>query len=85
MKVPVFIPIANETNLKFNCTQCGLCCKAIGCPHLTEDNLCSIYETRPLVCNIEQGYQELFKDKMTKREWFMLNEHYCKVLQAQEK
>ena len=79
-----FIPIANETNLKFNCTKCGLCCKALGCPHLTKDNLCSIYETRPLICNIEAGY-ELQKDRMTKREWFMLNEHYCKVLQAQEK
>jgi Fe-S-cluster containining protein len=32
-----FIPIANETNLKFNCTKCGLCCKSIGCPHLTEE------------------------------------------------
>jgi Fe-S-cluster containining protein len=78
------IPIANESNLKFNCTKCGLCCKALNCQYLTKDNLCSIYETRPLICNIDAGY-ELHKDKMTKREWFMLNEHYCNILQAQEK
>ncbi len=43
------------------CTRCGACCvapdiaaldKPLGmrCPHLTEDNLCSVYEQRPSIC-----------------------------------
>ncbi|HEX8702780.1 MAG TPA: YkgJ family cysteine cluster protein [Myxococcaceae bacterium] len=43
------------------CTRCGACCVApdiaaldkplgLRCPHLTEDNLCSVYERRPPVC-----------------------------------
>lgn len=79
-----FIPIANETNLKFNCDKCGLCCKAINCKYLTKENTCSIYETRPLVCDIERGYYEVFKDQMTKREWYKLNEDVCNALKARE-
>lgn len=43
------------------CTCCGACCVApdiaaldkplgLRCPHLTEDNLCGVYEQRPAVC-----------------------------------
>jgi len=43
------------------CYQCGVCCTATDiaclqkppatrCPHLADDNRCSIYETRPQVC-----------------------------------
>jgi uncharacterized protein len=43
------------------CTRCGACCVApdiaaldkplgLRCPHLTADNLCSVYERRPDVC-----------------------------------
>ncbi|WP_164009218.1 YkgJ family cysteine cluster protein [Pyxidicoccus trucidator] len=43
------------------CTRCGACCVApdiaaldkplgLRCPHLTEDNLCGVYEQRPAVC-----------------------------------
>ncbi|MBX5482375.1 MAG: YkgJ family cysteine cluster protein [Myxococcaceae bacterium] len=43
------------------CTRCGACCvapdiaalnKPVGlrCPHLTDDNLCAIYERRPQIC-----------------------------------
>lgn len=74
----MIIPIISED--KFNCDRCGLCCKAIDCKYLTADNLCSIYDKRPLVCNIDEGYEVLFKDKMTKKEFYQLNEHYCKVL-----
>lgn len=44
-----------------DCTRCGACCVApdiaaldkplgLRCPHLSADNLCSIYEHRPQVC-----------------------------------
>ena len=43
------------------CTRCGACCVApdiaaldkplgLRCPHLTADNLCSVYDRRPQVC-----------------------------------
>jgi Fe-S-cluster containining protein len=44
-----------------NCTKCGACCVApdiaalgkplgVRCPHLTDDNLCAVYENRPQIC-----------------------------------
>ncbi|MCE9671984.1 YkgJ family cysteine cluster protein [Myxococcus stipitatus] len=43
------------------CTRCGACCVApdiaaldkplgLRCPHLGEDNLCTMYERRPAIC-----------------------------------
>ena len=43
------------------CTRCGACCvapdiaalgKALGerCPHLTAENLCAVYDSRPQIC-----------------------------------
>jgi hypothetical protein len=43
------------------CTRCGACCVApdiaaldkplgLRCPHLTADNLCSVYDNRPRIC-----------------------------------
>ncbi len=47
--------------MSFECTKCGACCVApdisslgkplgVRCPHLTEDNLCAVYENRPQIC-----------------------------------
>ena len=52
---------------KWNCTKCGSCCRLVGrikelkhlnrgagaCINLTGDNLCSIYETRPIDCHAD--------------------------------
>jgi len=48
------------------CTHCGACCVApdiaaldkplgVRCPHLTADNLCSVYDRRPDVCRSYQA------------------------------
>ncbi|MCP3169884.1 YkgJ family cysteine cluster protein [Myxococcus qinghaiensis] len=48
------------------CTLCGACCVApdiaaldkplgLRCPHLTQDNLCSMYENRPNICRDYQA------------------------------
>lgn len=48
------------------CTRCGACCVApdiaaldkplgLRCPHLTQDNLCSMYENRPSICRDYQA------------------------------
>ena len=38
---------------KWHCTACGACCKFNGCRYLQNDNLCSIYEDRPMICRTD--------------------------------
>ena len=74
----------------FKCDCCGECCKHIDvkelmipgttvCKYLTKDNKCSIYDHRPLICNIDKGY-ELFKDTWSLEEWYEINYTACKKL-----
>jgi hypothetical protein len=52
--------------MSMECTRCGACCVApdiaaldkplgLRCPHLTADNLCSVYDRRPDVCRAYQA------------------------------
>ncbi len=60
---------------RFPCTSCGLCCKNITgiieligfdagngvCKFLDlETNLCKIYESRPLICRIDEAHKKLY-------------------------
>ena len=76
----------------FNCTKCGLCCQHVS--HLGLPNVngvcvncepftrsCSIYQTRPLVCRIDEGYEAVFKNEMTKEDFYRINEEACRKLQ----
>jgi Fe-S-cluster containining protein len=50
---------------RWKCIQCGACCRIAGllipewdrgdgaCQHLTDENLCAIYELRPAICRTE--------------------------------
>lgn len=83
------------TTTRFNCDCCGLCCRNIGgipqlsqfdrgdgvCSHLTADNLCDIYESRPEVCSVEQMYSR-FSSQMTKSEYLEMMERSCEFLKA---
>ena len=78
----------------FVCTQCGLCCKNIDkvpdlkdfdlgngvCKYLNEYNLCTIYESRPDICNVEKMYELKFKDIMSREEYEFLNNEGCRIL-----
>lgn len=80
----------------FNCTSCGLCCKKLtkelleelhlpehkdgGCAYLTEDNKCSIYSSRPEICNVRLLY-ERYKVYITLENFYKINEAACKQLQ----
>lgn len=44
-------------------------------------NLCSIYETRPLLCRVEESYEAYFKDIISKDEYDEMNTKACRVLQ----
>lgn len=63
------------------CEKCGLCCKKVNCMHLTKDNLCSIYENRPLVCNVDKTYDVFFARVMSKQEFEQMNRKVCVTLQ----
>ncbi len=69
---------------EFKCEKCGLCCKKVNCMYLTEENLCSIYEKRPLVCNVDKGYEAFFSKVMSKEEFNKLNRKICITLQEEK-
>ena len=75
------IPAGTES--LFECSKCGACCRKINCPHITDDNLCSIYETRPLMCNVEKGY-EVFFAHMSKEDYYQENKRICIILQEEK-
>ncbi len=70
----------------FPCSKCGACCKLAparvpgwparpdgACAYLTPDNLCSIYETRPLVCRVDEARPP----GVTVERWHALNLEAC--------
>ena len=52
------------------------------CKYL-EGNLCSIYETRPLLCRIDDCYELFFKSTMSKDDFYKLNYDVCKQLKGE--
>lgn len=78
----------------FPCNSCGLCCKNIG--HIVEleaynngdgackfliNNKCSIYETRPLICRIDEMYEKTYHKQFSKEEYYLINLKACKEMQ----
>lgn len=84
----------------FPCDSCGLCCQNIGhikelkvfdrgdgvCIHFdSASKLCKIYKDRPLICRVEQMYQSVYSEFMTKERFYKLNQDVCKYLKDQNK
>lgn len=81
--------------MNFPCTCCGECCRNIdhielldnfnqgdsSCKHLLENNLCGIYNHRPLICRIDEGYNKIFSKYMCKDEFIRKNVGACNVMQ----
>lgn len=78
----------------FECNLCGLCCKNLNLSSLYQNmhngngicfnydensKLCKIYEQRPLICNVEDGYK-FFKENLSKKEYYDLNYQFCEKL-----
>lgn len=82
----------------FICNKCGECCRHVNlntiygkldrgddvCKYL-RGNLCSIYETRPLMCRIDMCYELFFKDLMSKNEYYEFNYKACDKLKSMMK
>jgi len=47
------------------------------CEMMTEDNLCSIYDHRPALCNIKQAAARF---EVSEAEWFKVNRDGCNQL-----
>ncbi len=84
----------------FQCQQCGCCCRSLSkselyrdldrgdgiCQYLdTKTNLCQIYQNRPLKCNVDEMYDQVFSKQMDRTEYYAVNQAACKILQAQIK
>jgi len=67
----------------FECEKCGACCKVVNCEYLTEDNLCSIYEKRPFICDTKKMFEAVHSLTMTKEEYFMKSKVACNQLKEQ--
>ena len=81
----------------FPCKKCGLCCENLNqspifhefhngdgiCKYL-DGNLCSIYETRPLLCRVDECYYAYFSDKISLEEYYKLNIEICNQFKTKE-
>ncbi len=89
-----------KTELHFTCDMCGLCCQRVGLSdiykHLDrgdgvcryyedETHKCSIYDRRPIICNVETFYEKYMKTKMSKDDFFELNYAVCRKLKGNKK
>jgi Fe-S-cluster containining protein len=86
----------NKFGINFECIKCGACCKNLGkiseiycdldrgdgiCKYYNfEKKLCSVYENRPIKCNI-LGLYELFKEKLELKIYLYLTKRGCWALQ----
>lgn len=80
--------------MKFECDKCGMCCRNIWlsnlseeldrgdgvCKHLTSENLCAIYSTRPIFCNVDAYYEKFLSDKISREEFHKMNHVACESL-----
>jgi uncharacterized protein len=51
--------------------------KGNGICRYLENNLCGIYENRPLICNTEKMYRSYFRETMTENEFVTMNMAAC--------
>lgn len=82
----------------FLCNKCGMCCRNLDksdlykeldrgdgvCIYL-KDDLCSIYETRPLLCRIGESYDVFFKNTYEKDEYYRLNKKVCQKINSKRR
>lgn len=79
--------------MMFRCDQCGECCRHLALSPLYREldrgdgickflkgNLCSIYESRPLICRVDESYDAFFRGKMSRAEYDRLNYEACEKM-----
>jgi Fe-S-cluster containining protein len=75
--------------MEFLCSKCGACCRVAakyglpdrgdgGCVYLDENDLCSIYDHRPLICRVGDYGKSENKDKDGDlKNWYVDNTKAC--------
>ena len=82
--------------MMFSCDCCGCCCRKLQNSEIYHEldrgdgvcryligNLCSIYESRPLFCRIDECYDLYFSSEMTREEFYKLNKEACRRLKEE--
>lgn len=84
----------------FICTKCGLCCKNLdksaAYAHLNRGDgtcvnfdsttsECSIYTSRPLICRVDDFYEQKLSAQMSKEEYIAANLKACTDIQTSNK
>ncbi|WP_251315807.1 YkgJ family cysteine cluster protein [Flintibacter muris] len=77
----------------FDCDQCGECCRHLtlsplyqeldrgdGVCKFLEGNLCSIYESRPLLCRVDESFDLFFQSTMSQDEYYKQNYEACRKM-----
>lgn len=82
----------------FPCDACGECCRHVNrseqtvfldrgdgtCRHFDElSRLCNIYDTRPLVCRVEDYYAKYLSQIVSWHDFVQINMTICYDLKAQ--
>ena len=56
------------------------------CKFLDEDkNLCRIYSTRPIFCNVDAYYEKYLSHSISRQEFYAKNKEACRQMQSQSK
>lgn len=78
----------------FICDKCGLCCMNVDklpiygeldrgdgiCRYFDcKSKLCTIYENRPDICNVDKTYNQIFSKYMSRDEYYSLNYKACQM------
>ena len=45
-----------------------------------KDNICTIYDHRPTICNVDLMYEKYYKEYMSKEKFYELNSQVCTKL-----
>lgn len=74
----------------FTCDECGKCCSNLpaieatknlrldnGCCKFLKNNLCEIYENRPIFCRGEKMFELVYSKIMTKKEFDKKRTEIC--------
>ena len=67
----------------FKCNKCGQCCRNLRLNSLyayLKGNECSIYDKRPVICNVDKCYELYFSNIMTLEEYYKKNMEACEML-----
>ena len=84
--------------MMFQCDKCGECCRNLYlsplyveldrgdgiCKYLS-GNLCSIYNSRPLLCRVDESYEAFFKGVMSIEDYYRVNYQACIKLKSVQK